>query len=79
MIRLLLDMGIAQSTGRHLRVSGHDVVHLLEEQLACLPAARVNVALDTALRAAGRSLEKGALVTITDRGIRVRVLPIDVP
>ena len=124
MIRLLRDMGIAPSTGRHLRASGHDVVHLLEEQLACLPndqivakaqeegraivthdldfgrivalsgrsvpsvvtlrlgdmtPARVNVALDTALRAAGRSLEKGALVTITDRGIRVRVLPIDVP
>jgi len=123
-IRLLLDMGIAQATGRHLRASGHDVVHLLEQQLACLPddqivakaqeegraivthdldfgrivalsgrsvpsvvtlrlgdmtPARVNVALDTALRAAGRSLEKGALVTITDRGIRVRVLPIDVP
>jgi len=124
LIRLLLDMGIAQSTGRHLRASGHDVVHLLEEQLACLPddqivakaqeegrailthdldfgrivalsgrsvpsvvtlrlgdmtPARVNVVLDAAFRAAAPSLEKGALVTITDRGIRVRVLPIDVP
>ena len=41
MIRLLLDMGIAQSTGRHLRASGHDVVHLLDEELASLPDDRI--------------------------------------
>jgi predicted nuclease of predicted toxin-antitoxin system len=121
-IRFLLDMGIAQSTGRYLRARGHDVVHLVEEELASLPddrvvakaqeegraivthdldfgrivalgghsvpsivtlrlgdmrPTRVNAALEAALQAATPSLEKGALVTITDRGIRVRALPID--
>jgi len=39
---------------------------------------RVNAALETALREATTSLESGALATITDRGIRVRALPIDI-
>jgi hypothetical protein len=39
--------------------------------------AQVNVALKAALDDAARLLEGGALVTITDGGIRVRTLPVD--
>ena len=37
MIRFLLDMGIAQSTGQYLRSRGHDVIHLLDAGLERLP------------------------------------------
>jgi len=127
-IRFLLDMGIAQSTGQYLKSQGHDVVHrhdvvhLREQGLERLPddrivakaqdeeraivtrdldfgrivalsgdsvpsivtlrlsdmtPTRVNTALETVLTEATQSLERGALVTITDGGIRVRALPID--
>jgi len=120
--RFLLDMGIAQSTGRYLTSRGHDVVHLSEQGLERLPDDRVvakakdeeriivthdldfgrivalsgrsvpsivtlrladmtpkhvNSALEIVLRDAILSLERGALVTITDSGIRIRELPID--
>jgi hypothetical protein len=39
--------------------------------------AQVNSALQTVLADAVRSLEHGALVTVTDEGIRVRTLPIE--
>ena len=122
MIRFLLDMGLAQSTGEFLRSRGHDVVHLREQGLERLPddqivakaqeekraivthdldfgrivalsgstvpsivtlrltnmtPAQVNTALKAVLSDATESLDRGALVTITDRGIRVRTLPID--
>ena len=122
MIRFLLDMGLAQSTGEFLRSLGHDAVHLRDEGLQRLPderivikaqdegraiithdldfgrivalsgetvpsivtlrltdmtPTRVNVALKPVLDDAGQSLEAGALVTVTDGGIRVRALPID--
>lgn len=32
-MRFLLDMGLAQSTARHLREQGHDVVHLRDQGL----------------------------------------------
>jgi predicted nuclease of predicted toxin-antitoxin system len=32
-MRFLLDMGLAASTARYLRVSGHDAVHLLDQGL----------------------------------------------
>jgi len=120
--RFLLDMGVAQSTGRYLTSRGHDVVHLSEQGLERLPDDRVvakakdeeriivthdldfgrivalsgrsvpsivtlrladmtpkhvNSALEIVLRDAILSLERGALVTITDSGIRIRELPID--
>jgi len=121
--RLLLDMGIAQSTGQHLRSYGYDVVHLSEQGLERLPddrivakaqdeeraivthdldfgrivalsghsvpsivtlrlsnmtPARVNIVLQAALEDAAQSLEDGALVTVTDGGIRIRTLPIEI-
>jgi len=120
--RLLLDMGIAQSTGQYLQSKGYDVVHLSEQGLERLPddrivakaqdedraivthdldfgrivalsghsvpsivtlrlsnmtPARVNIALYGALEDAAQSLEDGALVTVTDGGIRIRTLPIE--
>jgi hypothetical protein len=38
---------------------------------------RVNATLETVLSEAAQSLERGALVTITDSGIRIRALPVD--
>ncbi len=122
MIRFLLDMGLAQSTGEFLRSLGHDAVHLRDQGLQRLPddqivikakdekrtiithdldfgrivalsrdtvpnivtlrltdmtPARVNDALKTVPSDAARLLEGGALVTVTDGGIRVRTLPVD--
>ena len=122
MSRLLLDMGIAQSTGQYLKSKGYDVVHLSEQGLERLPddrivakaqdeeraivthdldfgrivalsghsvpsivtlrlsnmtPARVNIALQAALEDAAQSLADGALVTVTDGGIRIRTLPIE--
>jgi predicted nuclease of predicted toxin-antitoxin system len=121
-IRFLLDMGLAQSTGEFLRSLGHDAVHLRDEGLQRLPderivikaqdegrtiithdldfgrivalsgdtvpsivtlrltdmtPAQVNVALKAVLDDAARLLEGGALVTVTDGGMRVRTLPVD--
>ena len=121
MIRFLLDMGLAQSTGEFLRSLGHDAVHLRDQGLQRLPderivvkaqeegriiithdldfgrivalsggtvpsivtlrltnmtPAQVNIALQAVLDNAARSLEDGALVTVTDGGIRIRTLPI---
>jgi predicted nuclease of predicted toxin-antitoxin system len=121
-IRFLLDMGIARSTGEYLRSRGHDVVHLAEQGLERLPdemivakakdegraivthdldfgrivalsrrsvpsvvtlrlgdmtPRRVNAALGTARDETTPALESGALVAVTDRGIRIRLLPID--
>jgi hypothetical protein len=39
--------------------------------------ARVNIALQAVLDDAAQPLERGALVTVTDGGIRVRALPIE--
>ena len=123
MIRFLLDMGLARSTGEFIRARGHDVVHLRDQGLERLPddrivekaqeehrtiithdldfgrivalsgdhvpsivtlrltdmtPPRVNAALEAALNEAASALASGALITITDRGIRVRKLPIDV-
>jgi len=121
-IRFLLDMGLAQSTGKYLRSQGHDVIHLRDQGLERLPddqivakaqeedrtiithdldfgrivalsgsavpsivtlrlgemtPTKVNIALQTVLTEATQSLERGALITITDDGIRVRALPIN--
>ena len=68
MIRLLLDMGIAQSTGRHLRASGHDVVHLLEEQLACLPDDQIVAKAQEEGRAiVTHDLDFGRIVALSGR------------
>jgi len=120
-IRFLLDMGLAQSSGELLRSLGHDAVHLRDQGLQRLPdeqivmkaqsegrtiithdldfgrivalsggtvpsivtlrltdmtPARVNIALEAVLRDTVESLDSGALITVTDTGIRVRVLPI---
>ena len=122
MIRFLLDMGIAHSTGQLLKSQGHDVVHLREQGLQRIPddeivakareegrvivthdldfgrivalsgssvpsivtlrlsvmtPERVNAVLKAAVIEATESLERGALVTLTDRGIRIRALPVD--
>jgi len=36
-MKFLLDMGLAQSTARHLQALGHDAVHLRDQRLQRLP------------------------------------------
>lgn len=121
MTRLLLDMGLAQSTARHLRARGHDVVHLRDEGLKRLPddqivakaiaeqraiithdldfgrivalsgesvpsiltlrltdmtPKNVNPALNLALDRSSPAIARGALVTLSNQGIRIRPLPV---
>lgn len=40
-MRLLLDMGLSQSTARFLRTAGHDAVHLSEQGLQRLPDQQI--------------------------------------
>ncbi len=121
MIRLLLDMGIARSTGVFLNSLGHDAIHLIDEGLERLPDLRivekarlegrvvvthdpdfsrivalsgrripslitlrlgdmrpssVNSALTVVLRETSDALVAGALVSVTDSGLRLRLLPV---
>jgi len=46
-------------------------------RLSNMTPARVNTALQAVLDDGAQSLERGALVTVTDGGIRIRPLPIE--
>jgi predicted nuclease of predicted toxin-antitoxin system len=63
--------------GRIVALSGDSVPSIVTLRLSDMTPTRVNTALETVLTEAIQSLERGALVTITDGGIRVRALPID--
>lgn len=120
-MKLLLDMGLAQSTAQYLREQGYDVVHLREQglhkmddnaimrkariegrviithdlgfgrilalgqnqlpsviilRLADMRPAQVNRILTRVLNLVSQQLDAGALVSVSDRTIRVRLLPI---
>jgi len=120
-VKLLLDMGLAQSTARTLRGSGHDATHLREQalqrlddqsivdkavaedrvivtsdldfsrivalsrrvvpsvitlRLADMRPVTVNRVVSDAVARFADELGRGALVTVDERGIRVRSLPI---
>jgi predicted nuclease of predicted toxin-antitoxin system len=64
--------------GRIVALGGNSVPSIVTLRLSDMRPPRVNAALKAALRLAGPSLEKGALVTVTDKGVRVRILPVDV-
>jgi predicted nuclease of predicted toxin-antitoxin system len=119
-MKFLLDMGLAHSTGRYLRDSGHDAVHLRDQELQRLPdseivakavaeqriilthdldfgrivslskarvpsvvtfrladmrAGEVNRQLYELITRFAAAMENGALISVTDQGIRVRHLP----
>jgi predicted nuclease of predicted toxin-antitoxin system len=63
--------------GRIVALSGRSVPSVVTLRLSDMRPSRVNLALEAALREAGPALQGGALVTITDRGIRIRKLPIE--
>jgi predicted nuclease of predicted toxin-antitoxin system len=63
--------------GRIVALSGRSVPSIVTLRLADMTPKHVNTALETVLREAMLSLERGALVTITESGIRIRDLPID--
>ena len=63
--------------GRIVALSGDNVPSIVTLRLTDMTPARVNDALRAFLDDASRSLEGGALVTITDGGIRIRTLPVD--
>ena len=63
--------------GRTVALSGDTVPGIVTLRLINMTPARMNGALRAVLDDAAQSLEGGALVTVTDVGIRVRTLPID--
>ena len=63
--------------GRIVALSGRSVPSIVTLRLSDMTPRRVNAAIGTVLVEAAQSLERGALVTITDTGIRVRELPIE--
>ena len=63
--------------GRIVALSGGAVPSIVTLRLTDMTPERVNAVLTTAVTEVAESLERGALVTITDRGIRIRALPVD--
>jgi predicted nuclease of predicted toxin-antitoxin system len=63
--------------GRIVALSGGTVPSIITLRLTDMTPALVNDALRAVLDDAARSLEGGALVTVTDAGIRIRMLPAD--
>ncbi len=63
--------------GRIVALSGHSIPSIITLRLSDMTPTRVNNVLSIALVEATQPIERGALVTITDRGIRIRALPID--
>lgn len=64
-IKFLADMGISLRTVSWLREQGYDVVHLRDEGLQTLPDEEILA-----------KLKRGAIVSVTDRIFRIRLLPI---
>ena len=63
--------------GRIVALSGDTVPSIVTFRLTDMTPALVNEALRAVLDDAAQSLEGGALVTVTDGGIRIRTLPVD--
>lgn len=63
--------------GRIVALSGEIVPSIVTLRLSDMTPAVFNDALRVVLDDAARSLEGGALVTVTDAGIRIRKLPVD--
>ncbi len=63
--------------GRIVALSGNTVPSIVTLRLTNMTPTKVNTALDAVLNETAKSLDRGALVTITDKGIRVRTLPIN--
>ena len=80
MIRLLLDQGLPRSTVELLNADGWDVLHA--SQCGLSTATDENILEDVASllkrvwSEIGVSIERGAVVTVTERAIRLRRLPV---
>jgi hypothetical protein len=59
-------------------LSGRSVPTVVTLRLSDMRPKGVNAALEVVLREALPSLERGALVAVTDAGIRIRELPVEV-
>jgi hypothetical protein len=79
-IRLLLDQGLPRSTVELLNADGWDVLHA--SQCGLSTATDENILEDVASllkrvwSEIGVSIERGAVVTVTERAIRLRRLPV---
>ena len=65
--------------GRIVALSGQKVPSVVTFRLSNMTPVRVNTVMVAVLAEAGSALERGALVTVTDLGIRIRNLPISSP
>ena len=63
--------------GRIVALSGDTVPSIVTFRLTDMTPTLVNEALKAVLDDAAQSLEGGALVTVTDAGIRIRALPMN--
>lgn len=62
--------------GRIVALSGEDVPSILTLRLTDMTPPNVNAALDLALDGTETAIGRGALVTVSDQGTRIRPLPV---
>lgn len=63
--------------GRIVALSEGSVRSIITLRLSDMTPGRVNQSPGTVVGQASSALERGALITVTDRGFRIRELPID--
>ncbi|MBN1248841.1 MAG: DUF5615 family PIN-like protein [Anaerolineae bacterium] len=63
--------------GRIIALSGADIPSVITFRLADMRPPRVNERRSEVISLFAEALERGALVSVSERGIRVRALPID--
>ena len=78
-MKFLLDMGISVSSTRFLGLLGYDAIHLpsiITFRLIDMRPANVNHYLSETLARFAVELNTGALASVNERTIRVRLLPV---
>jgi len=65
-----------QDFGALLAANGEQLPSILSLRLGTARIERVNVAIASAIEIAAKQLESGAIVTVEDSRVRVRLLPI---
>jgi len=74
--RILLDQGLPRSTAKILGVEGWDVLHTGDIGLSIASDREIIELIEKIWPKIQTQLEKGALVTITEKSIRVRKIPL---
>ncbi len=76
-MKFLADMGISPRVVEELRQQGYDAVHLLDESLyRDMRAININRHLFSILKGQSEPLKAGAVLSVTEQKVRIRILPI---